>query len=141
MADMHKYAGLDIRMSSYVTLTTGPRRIDKIGRGPVQPAAGQANQNAEPAGALQGADRRGSQLFSERCVEKGCIFPAIRGPRGICLYHDRQQREPSCFHSQQPSHLLLERAKFGVTDPEAEHTRVRDRRLLVSLREVFLDVV
>ncbi len=84
---------------------------------------------------------RESRGLSERCLEKACIFPATPGSRGVCLYHAREQREPVCFRSQQPSLLLLEWAKFGVAGSEFEDTRARDRRRFAALRAAFLESV
>jgi len=75
----------------------------------------------------------------QRCSEKGCIFPVARHAAGKCLYHDREQREPTLFHSLQPSMLLLDRAKFGLPDPECDDSRARDRRRLAALREQCLE--
>ncbi len=74
--------------------------------------------------------------LSRRCHERGCVFPAALG--GICPYHYRQAHEPECFHSQQPSAALLERAKFGIPDAQ-DASRMRDRRLLAAMRQEFLD--
>lgn len=76
-----------------------------------------------------------------RCAEKGCVFPALAGGRGICRYHTRLRREPSRFQSQQPSCLLLEKAKFGITDPHFDYSRAYDARIQTRLRETFLEVV
>ncbi len=70
-----------------------------------------------------------------RCLEKGCVFPAVSSVGGICYYHTLEQREPGCFRSYQPSRLLLEKAKFGLLCPGFENDRARDRRLLGGLRE------
>jgi len=73
-----------------------------------------------------------------RCAEKACIYPAVPGARGVCLYHDREEHEPVSFRSHQPSQLLLEHAKFGLGSPEFDHSRAQDRRRLATLREDFL---
>jgi len=76
-----------------------------------------------------------------RCCEKGCIFPATGSGTGRCLQHDLEELEPALFNSCQPTMLLLDRAKFGLPDPEADYSRARDRRRLAALREEFLDEV
>lgn len=70
-----------------------------------------------------------------RCREKGCVFPAVSTAGGFCHYHVLEQSEPACFRSYQPSRLLLEKAKFGLSRAAYEDVRARDRRLLASLRE------
>jgi hypothetical protein len=76
-----------------------------------------------------------------RCSEKGCIFPATESGTGKCLLHDLEEREPALFLSCQPTMLLLDQAKFGLPDPEADYSRARDRRRLATLREEFLEEV
>jgi hypothetical protein len=80
----------------------------------------------------------GASLQSPRCAEKGCVFPAASASNPLCAYHQREQREPSLFRSQQPSMLLLDRAKFGDESSEEDLTRSRDRRRLAELWEEFL---
>lgn len=79
-----------------------------------------------------------ARIARERCKIKGCVFPAAPHAEGTCVYHYRQQYEPVLFHSQQPTLLLLERAKFEL--PACEHNDYRgaDRRRLAALREAFL---
>jgi hypothetical protein len=74
-----------------------------------------------------------------RCNEKVCVFPAVAGSSGKCLQHDRQYLEPLLFRSQQPSLVLLDRAKFGVADEEVKPSRTTDRRKLANLWSRFLD--
>src|SRR2546425_4722105 len=52
-----------------------------------------------------------SDPLEGRCGQKGCIFPARPGGSRLCAVHELEQREPKCFHSRQPSSLLLEQAK------------------------------
>jgi hypothetical protein len=77
-----------------------------------------------------------------RCLEKGCVFPALPGGDGRCLHHQRQQREPALYCSHQPSFALVERSKFGpprVEDLEpSANARGFDRRRLMAERERFL---
>ena len=77
-----------------------------------------------------------------RCLEKGCVFPALPGADGRCLHHQRQQREPALYCSHQPSFALAERSKFGpprVEDLEpTTNARGFDRRRLMAERERFL---
>src|ERR1700756_5189785 len=76
-----------------------------------------------------------------RCLEKGCVFPALPGADGRCLHHQRQQREPALYCSHQPSFALVERSKFGppkVEDLEPNASaRGFDRRRLMAERERF----
>ncbi len=72
---------------------------------------------------------------ARRCSERGCIFPLARAATGKCLYHERQRREPAFFHSQQPSMLLLDQAKFALPNTESVDTRHIDRRRLAAERE------
>jgi hypothetical protein len=77
----------------------------------------------------------------DRCVEKGCVFPA-EDVEGRCLQHQRQRREPLLYSSQQPSLALLDRSRFGplrleyVEEPKL--SRAHDRRRLAAERERFL---
>jgi hypothetical protein len=78
---------------------------------------------------------------SGRCLEKGCVFPALPGADGRCLHHQRQQREPALYCSHQPSFALAQRSKFGparVEDLEpSSNARGFDRRRLLAQRERF----
>jgi hypothetical protein len=76
---------------------------------------------------------------NHRCRVKGCVFPAAPGDTGMCLQHARQSQEPSLFRSHQPSMLLLDRAKFGLPDSDADNSRSSDRRRMAKLRENFLN--
>ena len=75
-----------------------------------------------------------------RCVEKGCVFPAVPGSGGRCLHHSRQQQEPGLYSSLQPSSMLLACGKFGPSRAEVAERRgdLEDRRRLVKEREKFL---
>lgn len=84
-----------------------------------------------------GTHLRSLSFSSPRCQEKGCVFPAAPSGAGRCEYHERQRIEPVLFSSQQPSNLLLERAKFGPADPEPDDARRRERRKLAMLWEEF----
>lgn len=81
-------------------------------------------------------------VAAARCLEKGCVFPALPGADGRCLHHQRQQREPALYRSHQPSFALVERSKFGpprVEEAEPNATaRGFDRRRLMAERERFL---
>ena len=83
------------------------------------------------------------RVCAGRCSEKGCVFPAIAPDGGRCHQHDLECREPDLFGSQQPSMLLLDRAKFGLPDSEAQarESRLNDRRRLARQRERFLEGV
>jgi hypothetical protein len=74
---------------------------------------------------------------SERCREKGCVFPAVR--EGQCLQHDRQAREPILFSSHQPTRVVLEQGRFGVPESDVDTSKAQDRRKLAALRETFLE--
>ena len=83
-----------------------------------------------------------STSVAGRCMEKGCVFPALPGTDGRCLHHQRQQREPSLYCSHQPSFALVERSKFGEPRGDdlepASNARTFERRRLVAERERFL---
>jgi len=76
---------------------------------------------------------------TRRCKERGCVFPATQPGGGRCRQHDRQHREPDLFGSQQPSLLLLDRAKFGWldSDPARSESRAEDRRHMARLWQAF----
>ncbi len=80
----------------------------------------------------------GIPVFAPRCIEKGCVFPAqANTPK--CAYHDRQHREPDLFHSQQPSMLFVEQAKFILPDSEPDDGYHLDRRRLAEHRLATLE--
>ncbi len=76
-----------------------------------------------------------------RCDEKGCVFPVVGPGKSKCLTHKREEYEPKHFGSFQPTVLLLDRAKYGLPDPETEpdDSRARDRRRELAEREAFLE--
>lgn len=76
-----------------------------------------------------------------RCDEKGCVFPVVGPGRSKCLAHSREEYEPKHFGSSQPTVLLLDRAKYGLPDPETEpdDSRARDRRRELAERAAFLE--
>jgi len=77
---------------------------------------------------------------SVRCGEKGCIFPALGGGGGKCLHHYRQEREPSMYHSKQPTWAAIEQGKFVETGDELMFgSRGADRRRFDAERETFLE--
>lgn len=78
---------------------------------------------------------------NRRCSEKGCVFPAEPGGSGQCRQHQRQSREPVLFCSHQPTHVVLERVRFGTGSGSGavDTSRSRDRKRLVELREAFLE--
>jgi hypothetical protein len=55
------------------------------------------------------------------------------------VYHYRQNQEPAFFCSPQPGMLLLEGAKFILSDSESEDSRRLDRCRLAQLREAILE--
>lgn len=79
------------------------------------------------------------QSSRPRCSQKGCVFPAAPGGDGRCLYHNREQREPSLFSSYQPSRLLADQALFGPVALDIENARLRDRRRLAALRAASME--
>lgn len=104
----------------------------KISRDPVERPS---ELGAQPS---RGVDPPPLLREVERCREKGCIFPATPRGTGKCLLHLHEQCEPVLFVSCQPTLVLLDRAKFGVPDPERSY-RLRDRRRFTKLREEFLE--
>lgn len=90
------------------------------------------SRHAAPFSSLPGASR---------CNEKGCVFPAAGPGNSKCLTHSREESEPKHFGSSQPTVLLLDRAKFGLPDPETEpdDSRARDRRRELVEREAFFE--
>ena len=103
------------------------------------PAAAEGGPQLEPRAALRAQPGAPSgKLFLPRCCRKGCVFPAQPGGHGECAFHRREWLEPGCFHSQQPSFLLLDQAKFGLPDSEPDDTRVKDRHRLRLERVRFV---
>lgn len=90
------------------------------------------SRRAAPLSSLSGASR---------CDEKGCVFPVVGPGKSKCLAHSREEDEPKHFGSSQPTVLLLDRAKYGLPDPETEpdDSRARDRRRELAEREAFLE--
>ena len=105
-----------------------PARVEGRERLLVEPPASLETQSGLARG----------ELFLPRCRQKGCVFPGLPGGQGECAYHRRQTLEPDCFHSQQPSFLLLEQAKFGLPDSEPQDERLRDRHRLAEQRVRFM---
>ncbi len=77
-----------------------------------------------PAGPARGQTRVTPSI---RCAVRGCIFPAGAGNPPTCIYHQRELSEPKMFETQQPSQLILGRAKFGLPDTEPGDFRLRAR--------------
>jgi hypothetical protein len=135
MAGTHKDTGLPLTPAESCGLDEDRCWVDL-------PSARTTNQGAQFLGVpLEAPDPSTRRPLNARCIEKGCIFPASPGSSGICPYHNRERTEPTYFHSQQPSRLLLEWSKFGLADREVEDTRARDRRLFATLRKRFLEIV
>jgi hypothetical protein len=80
-----------------------------------------------------------AQTSTARCQEKGCIFPAFGGSRK-CVHHYREEREPSMYHSKQPTWAALEQGRF-VEPPDEPifGSREADRRRFEAERQTFLD--
>ena len=75
------------------------------------------------------------EFLPGRCCVRGCIYPA--DPTGMCLDHQRQNREPRFFQSHQPTLLVMDRARFDLPDSEPDDARTRDRRRLAAARAAF----
>ena len=72
-----------------------------------------------------------------RCREKGCVFPARSGARGLCQDHARQRSEPAHYLTCQPTLLLLRQRAFGISDSEGNDSRAQDRLGLAAQCEAF----
>ena len=84
------------------------------------------------------AGKSGSVSFTtNRCSEKGCVFPASPKGQGKCSYHWHEQQEPVLFRSHQPTGLFLDPARSLPTEKEYDGSRKRDRRRLANLWEQF----
>jgi hypothetical protein len=96
---------------------------------------------SEGASAVRDAEPRVPQLAAlPRCGQKGCVYPAARVHLFLCIHHLRERREPSLFHSQQPSLVLLDQARFGPgAGDEDLLERSQDRHRLTQERERFLN--
>lgn len=141
MAGTHKDTGLPLQMNPRST-PAEPAGLDEDRGCAELPSAWPTNPDGQfPAAPPEAPHLSARGPLNARCIEKGCIFPASHDSRGTCPYHDRQRTEPTYFHSQQPSRLLLEWSKFGLADTEVEDTRARDRRLFATLRKRFLEIV
>jgi hypothetical protein len=84
--------------------------------------------------------RQAAKTSSARCGEKGCIFPASGGEGGKCVHHYREEREPSMYHSKQPTWAAIEQGRF-VEQPEELifGSRGDDRRRFDAERQAFLE--
>jgi hypothetical protein len=103
-----------------------------------RPATGVRPSSASRASLRGHAGTLRRDSSSPRCSHKACVFPAQPGAHGECAYHRRQAVEPGCFQSLQPSHLLLDQARFGLPDSEPEDGRVQDRNRLAAERGRFM---
>lgn len=72
-----------------------------------------------------------------RCSEKACVFPSTGTANGLCLYHERLQREPAHFCSFQPTLLAISQAAFGISAYESDNSRAQDRHRLEAQRKAF----
>ncbi len=79
-------------------------------------------------------------VFGRRCHIRGCVFEVCEPAKGICWIHALQEKEPEKFHTLQPSHRVLEMAKYGITT-EDEDTRVRQKLRAAAVRRTFLEGV
>jgi len=103
-----------------------------------RPATGVRRSSASCASLRGQAGTLRQDSYSPRCSHKACVFPAHPDAHGECAYHRRQAAEPGCFQSVQPSHLLLDQARFGLPDSEPEDGRVQDRNRLAAERVRFM---
>lgn len=89
------------------------------------------------AGSGPGGKSENVSFATNRCSEKGCVFPASPERHGKCSYHWHEQQEPVLFRSHQPTGLLLDPARSLPAEQEYEGSRKRDRRRLANLWEQF----
>lgn len=110
--------------------------VDSSARSDDAPAS-----RSEEAATVGDTELRGPQLAAlPRCGRKGCVYPAARAQLCLCIHHLRERREPSLFHSQQPSLVLLDQARFGPgAGDEDLLERSQDRHRLSQERERFLN--
>jgi hypothetical protein len=78
--------------------------------------------------------------FSRRCKVKGCVFQVSERSRGICWIHALWEKEPEKFRTLQPTHQVLEMAKYAITT-EDEDTRIRQKLRARETRRAFLEGV
>ena len=112
-----------------------------LGAGPVFPVeAPKVGNLGRPYFELPKQPTQVAKPSSVRCVEKGCIFPALGGEGGKCLHHTRQELEPSMFHSKQPTSAAIEHGKFVELGNERMFgSREADRRRFDAERAIFLE--
>lgn len=110
----------------------------------------QGRRDSGAAGRLAGPQQLGfstssrlkpenTSFLTERCSEKGCVFPAASSGCGMCVYHVHQQEEPVLFRSHQPTGMLLDPSRTLPTEKEYEGSRKRDRRRMAASWEQFQD--
>jgi len=108
---------------------------------PVEPPpVGSLTTIGPPCFELQEKPVRVTKTGSARCGEKGCIFPALGGEGGKCVHHYREEREPSMYHSKQPTWAALEQGRFvELREEQIFGSREADRRRFDTERETFLE--
>ena len=79
-------------------------------------------------------------VFNKRCKVKGCVFEVAAGAQGICWIHALWEKEPEKFQTRQPTHHVLEMAKYAITT-EDEDTRIRQIIRAKATRRAFLEGV
>ncbi len=72
----------------------------------------------------------------ERCREKACVFPASQSGSGLCLVHERQEREPDPFGSTQPTWFVLHRFP-GPDELDVLRRQSQDRYRLAAQSKAF----
>lgn len=90
-----------------------------------------------PSFALPSREPTSSFVFSGRCKIKGCVFQVAERVRGICWIHALWEEEPEKFQTLQPTHQVLEMAKYAITT-EDEDTRIRQKLRAKETRRTFL---
>ena len=141
MSGVPNGVGPAVQLRGSLYRNAGASSKAQLHKGPPRQSAEDPPQGNSSILPPEGPEFAGVQIPAQRCNEKGCVFPAAWRDSGKCRQHDRQRREPALFHSRQPSTLLLDQAKFGVADGQAEihGNRLKDRRRLARLWETFLE--
>jgi len=88
-------------------------------------------------GSGAGGKSESVSFTTNRCSEKGCVFPASPKGQGKCSSHWHEQQEPMLFRSRQPTGLLLDPARSLPAEQEYDGSRKRDRRRMANLWEQF----
>ncbi len=139
MQSLPKHHAIDINLHTATSFGGNSSRHDSVppAAGTPLPQWNSGNSDVSSSVITTPAPAQSVSFTSPRCREKGCVFPASPTGNGNCTYHERQQAEPGLFHSNQPSNLLLDRAKFGPAEAEQDIARRRERRRMAILWEQF----